>query len=335
MSATRKRRAGSARSVWLLATGLALAGCRAALPRAEAPGPFVFQNSLWVNLHHFLRGEARRAARKAEPILPLEALSAEERRAWSEGLAAYRDLAGRDLLRDQGMVELLCALAGAGEARALAPGRVSAELTRALNGAAPVYRRRAWPAHARANAEWIAATAPLVERFGAELVAALGAAYGIPWPAQPILVDPSFERGPVLAYTTRAAPPGYAGHVTIDPGEPNRGPVAFECLAHEASHVVDDVLTGWIEAESARQGIEPPPELWHALLFFTSGVVAERVLGSPGTYRRDVSEGYPAYHAALEQHWRPYLDGSAPLAPALRGLVRDAEGARRRSAGGE
>jgi len=314
--------ARSWRAVAVLAT--VLASCRAPAPdRAPRPA-FVLQNSPWVNLHHFLRAEARRAARGAAPELALERLDARERAAWGAALAAYRGLAPRDLLHDEGMVVLNVALAGVGAAAALPAGLLEPALQAHLAAAAPVYRRHAWPAHARANAAWIADLAPLVAAHGAELTAALAQAYRCAWPAEPILVDPSHERGPVLAYTTRVAPPGFAGHVTIDPGAANRGAMGFECLAHEASHVVDEVLVGWIEAESARQGRTPPPELWHALLFFTSGVVAERVLGRAGTYARDVEEGYSAYHEALERHWRPYLEGRVPFERALSELVRAA-----------
>jgi hypothetical protein len=305
-----------------LAAVLAL-GAACAAPRAGAGAPqrFVFQNGFWNNLHHFLRAEARRATRQAELELPLAELAADERDAWSASLAAYQPLAQRSLLFDPELLAIRRELARASEA--LPPGRLPPAITRALSAAAPIYRARLWTTHADANEDWIAAIRPEAERLGEALVHALAEAYRLRWPDRPILVEPSWDCGPNLAYSTDTAPPDFAGHVTVASRSALGGPVAFECLAHEASHVVDGVLVRWIEDESRRQGVAPPEELWHALLFFTSGVVAERIFGAEGTYRRDVAEAYPAFHAALEQHWRPYLERDASFERALEGLVAD------------
>ena len=68
---------------WLV---LVLAGC-AAPGEAVAPAlperAFVFQSHPWVNLHHFLRAEARRAARDAKVELAPESLPEGERVALS------------------------------------------------------------------------------------------------------------------------------------------------------------------------------------------------------------------------------------------------------------
>src|SRR5262245_19729833 len=96
-----------------------VAGCRAPeAPDGHRPR-FVFQNSFWVNLHHLLRAEARRATRGEESVLPVQDLWAEERTDWSAAVAAYRELGKRDLLFDEGMVAINVALAGAGEPETL------------------------------------------------------------------------------------------------------------------------------------------------------------------------------------------------------------------------
>ena len=53
---------------------------------------FKFQNSFWVNLHHFVRAEARNSH-----LLPSSALSEDERAVWSMALGAYADLAKLNL----------------------------------------------------------------------------------------------------------------------------------------------------------------------------------------------------------------------------------------------
>src|SRR5262245_40790111 len=83
-----------------------LLACAAPAPRVEPAPRFVFQSHAWVNLHHFLRAEARRQARGAELDLPLAELGDAERAAWTAALAAYRDLARRDLLFDPELVRI-------------------------------------------------------------------------------------------------------------------------------------------------------------------------------------------------------------------------------------
>jgi hypothetical protein len=96
--------------------------------------------------------------------------------------------------------------------------------------------------------------------------------------------------------------------------------------------VVDAEIMRLIAAESARQQVRAPRNLWHAEIFYTTGELVRRELGMAGdahylpyAYRFDVySKGMQAERAALERDWQPWLDGRVPFEEALHNLVRDA-----------
>ena len=301
-----------------------LVSCASTEEGTEPPPRFVFQSNFWVNLHHFLRAEVRRAERGAELGQPPAELRPDEREAWERALETYRPLARRSLLFDEGMTRIHAALSASDAEGRSTPELEDAELGAALEGAAPVFRAHRWAVRAHANDEWIQRTRPVVERVAREVTDALAAAHQLTWPSEPILVDVTPETGPNLAYTTNVAPPGFAGLATIDPSVAGGSAAAVECVFHEAAHVLDATLVRWVEEESARQGVAPPADLWHAILFYTAGALTARALGEAGTYREDLALGFRAFLPALVAFWKPYLDGKLPLASALQGLVRAA-----------
>ncbi len=300
---------------------LLVPSCASTADSVVRPPRFVFQNSFWVDLHHFLRAEARRQARGEELRVSGGELHDEQRAAWARALEPYRDLARRSLLFDEELVRINAALAGVGDADVLPAGIVPGELARALETAAPIHRAHAWPERRSENAAWIEGARSELEPHAVALTDAVANAYRVRWPEAPILVDVTRDTGRDLAYTTQVAPSGYAGLVTIRPLAGDTA-LVVEYLLHEASHVVDEVLTRWVDEESARQGFASPPDLWHAILFYTAGELTRRELGQAGTFREDLERGFPAYLPALDRHWRPYLDGASPLEAALHGLVQ-------------
>lgn len=299
-------------------------------PLRAAETPFRFQNSFWVNLHHFVRGESHRRAFNAPPLMPVSALSEAERAAWTSALDAYAELANLDLVFDERLARINNALATQGEAATLPEGLVEPGVVAALNRAAPIYRAHLWPEHRRLNEEWIASTRPLVEQHAPALIRALTDAYHVKWPAEPFLVDASFEAGPVGAYTT-GGPPGVAAHTVIAPAKAGEPAVALEIVLHEASHSVDDQIVKLVDAEAARQQVKPLPELWHAIIFYTTGELVKRELHKekdasykPYAYRFGVYDrGWQLLRAGLERDWQPYLDGKMEFPQALAKLVAD------------
>jgi hypothetical protein len=299
-------------------------------PLRSAEPQLRFQDNFWVNLHHFVRAEARRRAFNAPLGMPMSTLSEAERAAWSSAVDAYADLAKLSLIFDERLVRINNALAAQGEAAALPEGLVEPGVLAALNRAAPVYRAHLWPEHRRLNEEWIAATRPLVEQHAPALIRALTDAYHVQWPAEPILVDASCEGGPVGAYTT-GGPPGLAAHTVIAPAHLSEPAVAFETVFHEASHSVDDQIMKLVDAEAAKQKVKPLPELWHAIIFYTTGELVKRELHKekdasyqPYAYRSGVYDrGWQTLRAGLERDWQPYLDGKVDFSHALAKLVAD------------
>src|SRR2546421_6939457 len=109
----------SNRIMWRLALLLAAPGFAQPVP------VFTFQNNFWVNLHHFLRGEA------------------------------YVDLSTRSLISDKPLVRLNTALAQSPESELARSSGIDPAIAATLTAAAPIYRAHRCPAHRDSNAAWI------------------------------------------------------------------------------------------------------------------------------------------------------------------------------------
>lgn len=314
---------------------------------------FEFHSGFWVNLHHFLYQQARErrtpgASKTAQASLA--GLTEGEQRAWEDAVAFYAaSYADRDvqfnydltLLKNQlGDFEDCTELSAIPrkECDAGLPGKI----TPVLNRAAPVYRKHWWPEHDRANRRWVEAVAPLVREKSLELAQRLAEIYQTPWPKEKIRVE-------VVSYANSAG-----AYATLDPlrltlsslDPRNQGNAALEMLFHEATYGLAEPVQDAIVRECRRRGKPIPRDLWHALLFYTTGVAVRSALvaeapaeerdppskvlpGTPlpksngtsaireGLYAR----GWSGYQALLQRYWQPYLDGKISFDTAVSRMV--------------
>lgn len=292
---------------------------------------FVFQNNFWLNLHQFLRGEIYRSGAKLPLGIDPTSLSDADRAAWLSVMEVYTDVAKEDLLFDPNARLIANTLAMTGDAARLPEGLLDARTVGALNAAAPIYRAKLWNSRQRDNESWNASAKALVDRHQTAMAAALAKAYGITWPSEPYLVDAVGESGPNSGYT-HDGPSGFAAHIQASTGSVrNTGDAPLELIFHEASHVpaVGGRITRMIEEECARQKLPVPPDLWHFMISFSTGVITRRELantGSPGymPYYERYNQMPPVVRSAFERDWLPYLEGKIPLEQSLHDLVRDA-----------
>ena len=133
----------------------------------------------------------------------------------------------------------------------------------------------------------------------------------------------------------------------------NQGPEALEVLFHEASHGIADVVQDAIFRECRQRDKPIPRDLWHALLFYTTGELIRPLAVDPlssatskasvpgsstaapnapsaqassgyvpyavreGLYKR----GWENYLRILNQYWQPYLDGRVDFSDAVAHMV--------------
>ena len=282
-----------------------------------------FHSSLWMNLHQTLMHDA-----SSRTPRDLGALSAEEQAVWNEAVAAYRAAGGQgDItfanpmgLTNDGLTQVTD--------DATEPV-IDAPMAATLLKAAPVYRKHWWAADDRRNRFFIAYASAMLREAGDELVRAHEAVYRSPWPAL-IRVYVSPYAGQFGAYTiTRRAGGVITTRSSQDPGY--QGLHALEMLLHERSHGVVNPYRGTvpeaIAAAAKKQGIEPPRDLWHAILFDTTSELTKRYLaerGSPGFVPSSVdlfTRVWPRYREPVEKHWHPYLEGKGTLEEAIERVV--------------
>lgn len=357
-------------------------------PSEGAQGPlpvFEFHSGFWINLHHFLYQQARLRKNPTPPTtrpsasgqadadnlkaavagpeasleVSTDGLTPQERKAWAGALDYYGEhLADRDLLFNGDMVNInnrlaemeACTDLSGQSSRECASG-LRKELESALEDAAPVYRARWWAKHDRDNRSWIAAVGPMVRQLGGTLAQKLAATYQAGWPAGRLRVDVVHYGGPFGAYTTLDPV-----HLTISSADArNQGPAALEVLFHEASHALAGSVRDAIVRECRARGKPIPRDLWHALLFYTTGEMVKRALGTaagrtltaadstpspptsaaepgraaaassaytPYAYRYGLyARGWQGYQRVLERYWQPYLDGKTEFDTAMARLV--------------
>ena len=130
------------------------------------------------------------------------------------------------------MVAIKNALHGAEGKTSLEGIAIEPALKTMLERLMPIYQKRWWPDHDRANREWIAAMRPLVDRHGAALSQALARVYDASWPREPIPVDLAVVAGASGAFGTSDP-----AHITMTPST-FRGNAALEMLFHESTHTI-------------------------------------------------------------------------------------------------
>lgn len=336
---------------------------------------FELHSGFWINLHHRLYQEAReqrngassdavKSGKSNKPTLQVApgakmAFSAAEQRAWDEAVSYYvANYADKDLVFSTELVLLKNQLGDfetceelAGAKKKTCDAGLPAKLTQILEAAAPAYRAHRWLADDRANRAWIKRVAPLVREQGVGLSHRLADIYQTRWPAERIRVDVSAVANNAGAYTTLDPL-----RVTISSTDVrNQGAAALEVLFHEASHGIATPVEQAIARECRQREKPIPRDLWHALIFYTTGEVIKPLMGTEdddtddralrsgsgagnksttdksstegsqytpyavreGLYRR----GWENYYQMLTRYWQPYLDGRVTFDDAISHMV--------------
>ena len=282
---------------------------------------FEFHSGIWLNLHHTLYNQA--TGIKAARLPDLSPLSPAEAGVWSQALEYYgRSLINHDLL-EVSMVRISRALALAGNAPSLQAPELSKDLDRILEAAAPIYRTRWWAEHDGKNREWIASVTPLTARHEGVLKPALSRAYDTPWPKGPVRVEMSY-------YVT-----GNSAYTSVDPtlitvssrSERNQGPAALENIFHEQGHaLVQKAFTEIARAEKSRKDGLPYRDLWHALMFYTTGELVRKQVPELEPYATKYGlweANWPQALSVLEKDWKPFIEGKGNFRDAIKQLVAD------------
>jgi len=320
---------------------------------------FEFHSGFWVNLHQFLYYQARlretspeaKTASARSPGQTLKpnpvSLTAAEQKTWDEAITYYRtNYAGKDpqvnldliLLKNQlGDFEDCGELLGKKKKTCDAglPGNVGV----ILEAAAPIYRSHFWGDQDRANRRWVARVAPLVREQGVGVSQRLAEIYQSTWPKAKIRVEVCAYANAAGAFTTLDPLRVTISSVDSRNQDNNALSVLFEESSHGIAIPVEDAI-----ARECRQRDKPiPRDLWHALIFFTTGEVLYPVLhgtpaeepgsdnGSsdkpkptavpPEIWEKLKQRGWGEYNRLVEIYWQPYLDGRVRFEDAIAHLV--------------
>jgi hypothetical protein len=300
----------------LLGLALSAVPARAQIDTGNGPLPvFEFHSGFWLNLHHTLYQEARKqrsslptGGSSATASALLSGLTGIEQHAWDEAVAYYAaNYAAKDLLFASDLVQLKDQLGDfedcadlSGSKQKFCNAGLDPKLTRILEAAAPVYRAHLWPSHDKANRRWVFAVAPLVRTESVALSQRLADIYQTHWPRYKIRVDVSAFASSAGAYTT--VDPLRA---TISSGDTrNQGRAALEVLFHEASHGIAEPVEQAIIRECRQRDKAIPRDLWHALVFYTTGEVIRPIMAKAGNASARASGGDSG--SALTSSYRPY-----------------------------
>ena len=285
-----------------------------AFPAAQPKPLFSFHSNAWLNLHHYARSNARGGPAPT-------GLTDEERAQWATGVEFYKPYVPRELALDDGMIAIKNALRGAEGKTSLDGIAIDPALKATLERLMPIYQKRWWPDHDRANREWIAAMQPLVDRHSAALSQALARVYDTSWPRDPIPIDLTVTAGASGAYGTSEP-----AHITISPST-FRGNTALEMLFHESTHTIVPLFQ-YVSQAAKQQNVNVPPQLSHAVLFYTAGELTMRELKARGIDYTPYADAnfYMGMCGAgcrdkMVEHWGPRLDGKRSIPEALSALV--------------
>jgi hypothetical protein len=202
------------------------------------------------------------------------------------------------------------------------------DTVRSLRSAAtPAFKACRWTVQDEKNRRWIEELRPRLALYERKIAPRLEQLYQKQFGGLPVRVDVVQTVDWSGANTVLHDPAG--GHILIS--IENEGLPALEVVFHEASHLLmdrHDPLQKALDRAASAVGFRLPADLWHVVLFYTTGEVVRQILvddGKPGytpmLYEIFKRGSWVDYREPLESAWRPYIAGDRTLAEASANLI--------------
>ena len=303
-------------------------GARAAMARTPH---FVFHSDFVTNVHDALlqAGRARKKSnselfRTGEEAACFAGLAPSARTAWNLAVDYYTEVISPKKWSDRQQFLIRLDLARVEELAKERDRRYVGIARSFMEAATPAYEACRWDTQDVRNRRWIETLVAQLRVHEKAISRRLADLYDKPLGGLPIRVDVVETVNWSGATTWLLDPDG--GHIVISNVE--HGPVSLEYIFHEASHTLmgrgHPVQIAPRQA-AGRLDVTLPGDLWHAVLFYTTGDTVRRVLAEAGepVYTPMLFAGniFGRHHEAMKNGWTAYLEGERDLQAAAEDLI--------------
>lgn len=191
----------------------------------------------------------------------------------------------------------------------------------------PYFVKLYWPAIDSNNKVWLNSIKNKITASEIEIVPELEKIYKTNLPDGKVRVD-------LVCYATWAGAYSYNDaftHVVFSTASKNnQGALATEVIFHETSHFLADKLILKINAQVKNKHLEKEINLWHDVIFYTTGSVLEKYYKTkwqkfePYFVQMKFEDKFPLFKKSVEAcrlYWDPYLNGKVDFDLAVNNLV--------------
>lgn len=323
----------------ILGLGVLLFAPSASLGQAPERTPivttphFAFYSDFDTNLNDALiaaglarKGDKPQLFHSGAEVACFDKLPPSVRAGWDRAVDYYAEIISPADWTDRQQYLLRVHLAGSTEELKDAADLQFVEIARSFRDAAtPAYKACRWAAQDEKNRRSIEELKSRLAVDEQRIATRLEQLYQKRWGGLPIPVDIVETVNWSGANSILRDPDG--GHLLISTSY--QGPAALEIVFHEASHLLmgrNAPLRQALDSAASAVDYRLPGDLWHVVLFYTTGETVRRSLDDrekyiPMVYGIFERGTWDEYREALESTWRPYLDGKRALPEAAAALI--------------
>jgi hypothetical protein len=296
---------------------------------------FIFQNNARLNAHLFLYNKAMGCKFKkvASDSLAyyafkdkLKSLTPKDIPVINDLLLFYKDsLLSKDLLFDSLMRDFSDKLVKP----SLTPVKWQKTASEKLKIFMPYFTKMYWLGIEKENNAWVNANKKNIERLETIVVPELERIYETKLPEAKVVVD-------LVSYASWAGAYSFDDsfcHVIFSSSHsPNQGDMGLEVLFHETSHFLVDKVNSEIAAAAKGADVKKTINLWHNIIFYTTGVVMTKQYAADGKtftpyyVHMKFEEKFPDFKAAIiacKSYWDPHIEQKTTLSVAIKQVVAD------------
>ena len=307
---------------------------------------FEFHSHFWFNMHHFLQHVAfttKRTKSRSFADQTLASVNKHDRVILQAAVDYYsKNLADKDLRTSRYMSDFRKWIVTQPKAVVSfkgAPKQFRAHLSK-LAAARTAYLVGFWKEHDTRNRNIVRNYLALIRSTETEVSGRLSMLTRRFWQSRPIRVD-VVKHAKGVVFNSRERPYTSLGptHVVMNSSDGADKPTGtwLELLYHESSHHLIFGNSGFVGgtirdvAESSKQ--KSLRSLWHAYLFYFSGVVTKDAIAKQGVtdyqiYMKTFNV-FSAYYKHLPKNLDPYIKRRKTLADATSGVFKDFAAARK------